>query len=103
MSGQALHDMIHYQVTVPLTWSAVVQSLTFESLASESPLKATAAIVNKRCRLQRGFSISVVGYSTDSSISTVGYSANFESPVAYIANLYGKIISYIGTIGYIGE
>jgi hypothetical protein len=31
MSGQALHDMNDFQVTVPLTWSAVVQSLTFES------------------------------------------------------------------------
>ncbi len=57
------------------------------AVASESPLLATAAIVNKCCRLQRGFSVSAVGYTADSSISAVGYSANFELPVAYIADL----------------
>jgi hypothetical protein len=48
-------------------------------------------------------SISAEGYGADSSIRAVGYSANFESPVAYRADLYGKILSYISAIGYIGE
>ncbi len=62
ISGPALHNMYDFQVTVPLTWSAVVQSLTFES--AQQPL-------NRRYRLLRQFSISAVGYSADSSISTV--------------------------------
>jgi hypothetical protein len=42
--------------------------------------------------------MSALGYSA------VGNSANFEiATVAYIADLYGKIILYISAIGYIGE
>jgi hypothetical protein len=29
--GLALHDMYYFQVSVPLIWSAVIQSWTFES------------------------------------------------------------------------
>ena len=54
--------------------------------------------MNRGYRLLRHLSISAVVY-----ISAVGYSANFESPVAYIADLYGKSMSYISAIGYIGE
>jgi hypothetical protein len=54
--------------------------------------------------LQREFLIGgTVGYSADSSIGAVGYSANFFATVANIADLYRKIISYISAISYIGE
>jgi hypothetical protein len=48
-------------------------------------------------------SISVVGYSVDSLFFVVGYSANFVAAVAYIADLYGKIISHRSAIGYLGD
>jgi hypothetical protein len=80
--GPALHNMNDFQVIIPLIWSAIIQSLTFNS--TQYPL-------NRRCRLLRGTPISAVGYSVDSSISAVGYceemttcaggySDNFESP-----------------------
>jgi hypothetical protein len=65
MLGPALQVINAFQITVPLTWLAVIQSSTFESVPQ--PL-------NRRCRLQRRFKIGAVGYSADSKMAAVGYS-----------------------------
>jgi hypothetical protein len=72
--------MNDFQVTVPFIWSAVIQSLTFESAQEK---------LNRRYRILRGSSIRAVGYSADFPISAVlllemticavGYTASFKS------------------------
>ncbi len=105
--------MNDFQVTVPLTWSAVIQSLTFES--AQQPLNQRYRLLWLMSISSVGYSaeslISTVGYSADSSISAVGYSANFESSQSPTQRIYlGNYIIHkryrlhrgmtIGTVGY---